>query len=326
MTTSVFFGMDSIPPNFGPSVVTIGNFDGVHCGHQTVIAKVVAHARTRGVSSALVTFDPHPAAILRPEKAPKLLTPLSEKLRLLSGLGLDAVVVLPFTPALQQTPARLFAEQLLHNRLHAVEVHEGENFRFGYQASADMEGLVALGRDLGFTVSTYQPVEIDCAPVSSSRIRAGIAAGDMTAARHLLGRTFALCSTPARGRGYGTRYAVPTVNLAAYNGLYPGNGVYVTTLTVGEGPTAETFDGVTNVGNRPTFGEDSFAVESYLLRFHPIALDETTPLRLTFLHKLRDEQKWPSPEALKTQIGRDVARAERYFSLQTLLAPHSTTA
>ncbi len=321
MTSAVFHGAEEIPGEFGSSIVTIGNFDGVHCGHRTVIEEVVARAKRLGVRSVLVTFDPHPAVVLRPEQAPKLLTPLPEKLRLLCELGLDAVVVLPFTRELQQTTPRAFAESMLRQHLRALEVHEGENFRFGYQASADIDGLAALGREFGFGVQTYQPVVLDRAPVSSSRVRAAVAAGQMTTARHLLGRNFSVCSTPAHGRGYGTRYAVPTINLATYSGLLPANGVYVTELLIGEGATAERFDGVTNVGHRPTFGEDSFAVESYLLRFHAMELSEETPLRLTFLHKLREERKWPSPEALKTQIGLDVARAERYFSLQKLLIP-----
>ena len=324
MTSSVFKGLEAIPTNFEPSVVTIGNFDGVHWGHRAVIEKVVARARSLGARSVLVTFDPHPAVVLRPDKAPKLLTLLPEKLRLLGALGLDAIVVLPFTLALQQTPARAFAETMLRDRLHAVEVHEGENFRFGYQASADIDGLTALGKDLGFAVRTYEPVVLDGAAVSSSRIRVAVAAGAMTTVRHLLRRPFSVCSTPARGRGYGTRYAVPTVNLAPYAGLLPGNGVYVTELQVGSDESAECFDGVTNVGNRPTFGEDSFAVESYLLHFHPIVLEESTPLRLTFLHKLREERRWPTPEALKAQIGRDVVKAERYFALKKQLSGPSS--
>ncbi len=312
MSSTVYRGMGAIPEGLGPSVVTIGNFDGVHCGHRAVIAAVVARAKELRSRAVLVTFDPHPAVVLRPEKAPKLITPLPEKLRLLCELGLDAVVVLPFDVELARTSAREFAAGLLHDRLHAVEVHEGENFRFGYQAAADIGGLVELGQQFGFAVETYEPVFVDGAPVSSSRIRAAIADGQITLARHLLGRTFSVCSTPARGRGYGTMYAVPTVNLASYEGLLPAHGVYVTEMVIG----TEQFEGVTNVGNRPTFGADSFAVESYLLRFHAIPLDETTPLRLTFLHRLRGERKWPSPEALKVQIGTDVGRAERYFSLR----------
>jgi riboflavin kinase / FMN adenylyltransferase len=134
-------------------------------------------------------------------------------------------------------------------------------------------------------------------------------------ARALLSRPFAIASTPASGRGYGTRYTVPTINLAPYPELLPANGVYITSLTVGTSPTAETFDAVTNIGNRPTFGADSFAVESHLLNFHPIALTEQTPLTLTFLKRLRPEMRWPNSEALREQIGRDVRRAQRFFSL-----------
>lgn len=316
----VFRSVDAVPVDFGPSVVTIGNFDGVHCGHRSVIAEVVTRAHALKAKAVLVTLDPHPAMVLRPDKAPKLITPTSLKLRLLRETGLDAILVIPFTAEVARTTARDFARTVLRDRLHAVEVHEGENFRFGYQAEADIDGLAALGREFGFGVKTYTPKQMGHEIVSSSRIRASLARGDVSVARHLLGRPFAVDSTPARGRGYGTQYAVPTINLAAYGGLLPENGVYVTELRIGEGEDAVRFDAVTNVGNRPTFGEDSFAVESYLLRFRPVALDEETPLQLTFLKRLRGERRWPSPAALKAQIGLDVARAERWFHLRQLLA------
>src|SRR6202030_1889319 len=144
--------------------------------------------------------------------------------------------------------------------------------------------------------------------------------------RTCLGHPFAIASTPASGRGYGTRYTVPTINLAPYAELLPANGVYITTLTIGTGASSETFDAVTNVGNRPTFGADSFTVESHLLNFHPIALDEHTPLTLTFLQRLRPEMRWPNPEALREQIGRDVAKAKRYFSLCRAVASQPRSA
>ncbi len=316
----VFRSLEAVPDHFGPSVVTVGNFDGVHCGHRRVIAEVVARAQALGAKAVLVTLDPHPASVLRPDKAPKLITPTPEKLRLLRETGLHAGLVIPFTAALARTSAREFAAGVLRDRLHAVEVHEGENFRFGYQAEADIAGLSELGRELGFRVEAFRPVEIAHGIVSSSRIRSAIAEGDLSTARHLLGRSFAVQSTPARGRGYGTQYAVPTVNLAPYPELLPGNGVYVTEMRIGGSDSAVTFEGVTNVGNRPTFGEDSFAVESYLFQFRPIALDESTPVELTFLKRLREERKWPSPEALKTQIGLDVKRAERWFALRRACA------
>ena len=298
------------------SVVTIGNFDGVHCGHRMVIASVLKRARELNTSAVAVTFDPHPAHVLHTASRLPLITPLAEKLRLLAETGLDQVLVLPFTDELRHWTARHFAERVLRDSLHAVEVHEGETFRFGYQAEADIAGLSDLGRELGFGVKAYVPCIARGAAISSSRIRGLITAGNLHDARALLGRSFAILSTPAAGRGYGTRYAVPTINLAPYRDLLPAHGVYVTTLRVGEG---DVFRGVTNVGNRPTFGADSFAVESHLLDFEPVDLSESTPLELTFLRRLRDERKFESTEALRDQIQLDVRQALRFFALSDAL-------
>ncbi len=316
----IYRQLADLPPNFGPSVATIGNFDGVHRGHQWVIAKVVARARQLNQTSVAITFDPHPARVLRPGASLSLITPLIRKLELLEATGIDAVLILPFTEELSRQNARAFATDVLQHALHVTELHEGENFRFGYQAEAGIESLEALGRELGFTVRVYAPRTLRGGPVSSSRIRQLITAGDVSHARALLGKPFAMDSTPASGRGYGTRYTVPTINLAPYSELLPANGVYITTLTIGSGPSAETFDAVTNVGNRPTFGADSFTVESHLLNFHPVELTEQTPLTLAFLHRLRAEMRWPTPEALREQIGRDIRKAQRYFTLCRLVA------
>jgi riboflavin kinase/FMN adenylyltransferase len=311
----IYRQLDELPTPTTPVVATIGNFDGVHLGHQGVIAEVIERAHFLGGTSLAITFDPHPARVLRPEQPHTLITPLAYKLELLAATGIDATLVLPFTAKLRHMQPREFAADVLLNAVHATEVHEGENFRFGYHAEAGIEGLEALGRELGFNVVVYAPRSVRGAPVSSSRIRTLIAGGDVSHARALLGRSFSVNSTPAPGRGYGSKYAVPTINLARYSELLPAHGVYVTTLTIGSGTAAEIFDGVTNVGNRPTFGADSFAVESHLLNFHPIELTEDTPLRLTFLRRLRAEQRFPSTEALRDQIGRDVTRTRRYFAL-----------
>jgi riboflavin kinase / FMN adenylyltransferase len=311
----IFRQLADVPSDFGPTIATIGNFDGVHCGHQWVIAEVVSQARALGIRSIAITFDPHPARVVRPESTQPLITPLPQKLHLLAETGLDAVLVIPFTTELSRMTARSFATEVLEQTLHVTQLHEGENFRFGYQAEAGVESLEALGHELGFSVRVYAPRHLRGETISSSRVRQMIAEGDMNHVRALLGRSFAICSTPASGRGYGTRYTVPTINLAPYTELLPANGVYITALTVGTGPSSETFDAVTNVGNRPTFGADSFTVESHLLNFHPIELNEDTPLTLTFLRRLRAEMRWPNPEALKEQIGRDAAKAKRYFNI-----------
>jgi riboflavin kinase/FMN adenylyltransferase len=296
----------------GPSVVTIGNFDGVHCGHRMVIASVLDRAAHLNARSVAVTFDPHPAHILRSDSRLPLITPIAQKLELLAATGLDLALVLPFTDELRHWTARHFAQTVLCEALHAAEVHEGETFRFGYQAESDIVGLAHLGDDLGFTVRTYQPRISRGAPISSSRIRSLIAAGDMHHARNLLGRPFSVHSTPATGRSYGTKYAVPTINLAPYPELLPAHGVYITTLQIGG---TALFRGVTNIGNRPTFGADSFAVETHLFHFHPVDLADTTPLEMTFLHRLRPERRFDSPELLRAQIGLDVKKAVRYFEL-----------
>ncbi|MGP8259665.1 MAG: bifunctional riboflavin kinase/FMN adenylyltransferase [Acidobacteriaceae bacterium] len=314
----IYRQLDELAVPAAPVVATIGNFDGVHLGHQGVIAEVIARAHFLGGQSLAITFDPHPTRVLRPEHAQPLITPLPRKLELLANTGIDATLVLPFTEALSRRSAREFATQVLVRAIHVTEVHEGANFRFGYHAEAGVTGptgLQALGRELGFTVTLYAPRSLRGGPVSSSRIRALIAAGEVSRARALLGVPFSVDSTPVSGRGFGARYAVPTINLAPYSDLLPAQGVYITTLTVGTGPGAETFQAVTNLGTRPTFGEASFAVESHLLDFHPIPLTGQTPLRLTFLRRLRAEERFANPEALREQIARDVTRTRRYFAL-----------
>ena len=307
----VYRSIQEIPAGFGPSVVMIGNFDGVHLGHQRILHAVGDEARELRMRSVAITFDPHPEQFLRPAQAPKLLTPMEERVRLMASTGIDAVLVLKFDAALAGLPAQEFAGRILVEALRARSLHEGGNFRFGHGAVAGVQELQEFGVEFGFAVHVHEPVRAKGLEVSSSAIRALVGAGDVRRARWMLGRPFGVRSTPARGRGIGTRLLVPTVNLAAYDGLLPGFGVYVTRLTVG----GRCFQAVTNVGNRPTFGAASFAVESHILDFEPIELDERTPVELEFLARLRGEVEWPSPEALKAQILKDVARARRYFRL-----------
>ena len=193
-------------------------------------------------------------------------------------------------------------------------IHEGSNFRFGHGARAGVNELRAFGEELGFNVQVHPAVRVHGMEVSSSAVRSLIAAGDMRRARWMLGRVFGVHSHPAKGRGVGTKLLVPTVNLAPYEGLLPGFGVYVTRLTIGD----RCFEAVTNVGNRPTFEGVGFGVETHILNFEPVDLTDETPLYLEFLLRLRGEMQWPSTEALKAQIFRDVARAKRYFQIAAL--------
>src|SRR5208337_854478 len=311
-----FHKLDDVPRDFGPALVSVGNFDGVHRAHRHVLDEIVRRAQVGNTHSAVVTFEPHPARILRPNHNLKLLTPLPEKLRLLEATGLDAVLLLPFSRDLSLMTPHQFAHEILKKRLHAREVHEGYNFHFGHKAAGNVEMLRDLGREMGFEVHDYPEMRLRGENVSSSHIRKLLAAGRVSRARHLLARPFSILSTAGRGRGYGSKYTVPTINLARYEELVPKDGVYITWTRVG----AERFDSVTNVGNRPTFGADSFAIETHLLNFHPIELTPESEVEICFLDRLRDEIKFPSVEALREQIARDVKKARRYFHLLRLCA------
>jgi riboflavin kinase / FMN adenylyltransferase len=307
----IFRSLAEIPVDFGPAVVSVGNFDGVHCGHQQVLKEVTQRARETGSRAMAVTFEPHPLRVLRPDVAPKLITPAPRKEALLSRAGLDALLVIPFSRDFSMTTAADFARQILAGKLRAREVHEGENFHFGHKAEGTTVQLADLGRECGFVVKSYPVMRLRGEPVSSSHIRKLLGEGKVSRARRLLGRAFSITAAPGRGRGYGHKYTVPTINLSRYDELVPGDGVYFTRTRVDQ----ENFNSVTNVGNRPTFGADSYAIETHLLDFHPLEVTAQTEVEISFLRWRRPEVKFPSVEALREQIGKDVTRAKRYFRL-----------
>jgi riboflavin kinase / FMN adenylyltransferase len=314
----VFHKLEDVPAGFGPTLVSIGNFDGVHRAHTHVLREIVTRARQQGAKAMAVTFEPHPVRILRPDSGFKLITPTPEKLRLLEASGLDAVLLLPFGRDLSLMTPRQFAERILKKQLHAREVHEGFNFHFGHKAVGNVDMLAELGREMGFKVIVYPEMKLRGETASSSRVRTLLSEGRISRARHLLGHPFSMLSTPGRGRGYGSKYTVPTINLSRYEEFVPRDGVYVTRTRVGK----ECFDSVTNVGGRPTFGAESFAVESHLLNFHPLELTPETEVEIHFLQRLRDEIKFPSVDALREQIARDVRKSKRYFHLLAGSLPH----
>lgn len=304
--------IEALPPEMRRTVAAIGNFDGVHRGHQAIIRRVLDRARQLDAQAIAITFDPHPLAVLHPDRAPKLITPMAMRLRLLEETGLDATVVLPFTREFSMQSARQFAERVLVRSLRVAEVHEGDTFRFGHDAAAGIKDLEALGKELGFGVASHGSLRVRGVAVSSSEVRRRVAAGQLSMARALLGRPFSILSTTARGRGVGTKLTAPTINLGSYSELLPPHGVYVTRVRIG--PGTPPLDAVTNVGTRPTFDGAGFAVESHLLDGPPpVELTESTPVEVCFLMRLRDERRFPSPEELRAQIMRDVARAKVYF-------------
>lgn len=311
---AVYRSLAEVPAGFGPSVAAIGNFDGVHVGHREILSAVIAEARALGAKAVAITFDPHPEQFLRPEKAPGLLTPIDDRVHLLAEAGVDAVLVLKFDAELARLHAREFVERVLVNALHVRGLHEGGNFRFGVRAEAGASELRAFGAEFGFVLHVHEAVHIHGLEVSSSAVREALATGDMQRARWMLGRPFAVHARQKRDRGVGSKLVVPTVNLAAYGGLLPVFGVYVTRIAI----DGRWFNAVTNVGNRPTFAGAGFSVETHILNFEPVELTEETQIELAFLQRLRAEQTFPSAEALKAQILQDVARAQRYFRLAGL--------
>src|SRR4030081_716564 len=239
--------LDDVPRDFGPAILSVGNFDGVHRAHRHVIDEIGRRAKAENAHSMVVSFEPHPARILHPDYNFKLLTPLPEKLLLLAATGVDAVLLLSFTRDLSLMTPHQFAHEILKKRLHAREVHEGYNFHFGHKAAGNIHTLRDLGREMGFEVHDYPEMRLRGEPVSSSHIRKLLVEGRVSRARHLLSRPFSILSTPSRGRGYGSKYTVPTVNLARYEELVPKDGVYITRARIGSGEEGEGFDSVTNV-------------------------------------------------------------------------------
>jgi riboflavin kinase/FMN adenylyltransferase len=310
----VYRSLAEVPENFGPTVAAIGNFDGLHCGHRAIVGGAVEEARRLGLTALAVTFNPHPEHLLHPAREPRIIAPIEDRIRLFATTGVDAVLVVPFDAKLAHMSPLAFARDILAARLRVRSLHEGHNFRFGHRAAAGVTELIEMGKQFGWTVTIHTFIRVHNMEVSSSAVRDLIAQGDVRRARWMLGRAFSICSTQVRGRGVGTRLLVPTINLAPYNGLLPAYGVYITRLHI----AGRTFQAVTNVGDRPTFEGVGFGVETHILNFEPIETGDSAPLELEFLHRLRGEIAFPSPQALKDQILRDVVRAKRYFRLLAL--------
>ena len=312
----IYRSFDEIDQDFGPSVLSVGNFDGVHLAHQEVLERVVTSARNLSVKSLAVTFEPHPLRVLRPDLGIKLLSPLTEKLRLLQQTGLDAVLVIPFDQEFSHLTPEQFAVDILSRKLRATELHVGENFRFGRGAAGNVPLLSVLASQARFALVIYPEMRFRGEIVSSSRIRKLVQSGNVSRARHLLGHPFYIAGQTEPGERLGRSQTVPTVNLGAYPELLPANGVYITTARI----AGASFHSVTNVGDRPTFENRGLGVETHLLEFPPGEITPGTPLELFFFRRLRAEIKFPSVDALRRQIAQDVAKAQRWVSLQARLA------
>ena len=309
---NVWNALDAFPTGREPIYATIGNFDGVHLGHQAILASVIGAAKTRSAPSLLISFDPHPLAVVAPSRGPKLLQTRRQKLETLEATGLDGMLVLPFDRELAALTGEEFFGTYLAERIRFASVHVGSNFRFGHARGGDVRLLETIGAEFGFSVVAVPPVDVDGETVSSSAIRTAMEEGDVARARTMLGRPFALTGEVVRGEGRGRTLDFPTANVAVDNETVPRHGVYVTETFA----FASRFPSITNVGFRPTFGGTTLSVESHLIDVDEDLYGERIEVR--FLARLRDEKTFAGPAELADQIARDQAAATSYFSGLTL--------
>ncbi|MCA9522105.1 MAG: bifunctional riboflavin kinase/FAD synthetase [Myxococcales bacterium] len=296
--------LTTTPPDARSSVVAIGNFDGVHLGHHQIFETVRSLAQTFRTRSVVVTFEPHPLKVLRPDKAPPLICTYEQKLELIAACGIDFAVILHFDLAFSQTPYREFVEHYLVDALAVKHVVMGYLARFGKDRQGDARALATIAPRYGFGVTEVGLFEADGRNVSSSAIRRALQDGDVRAARVMLGRCYSLGGTVVTGDGRGRQIGIPTANLRCDNELIPRLGVYAAWTTVGEIRTRA----VINVGRRPTFDGLTITVEAHLLDFHGDLYGQR--LEIAFVDRLRDEEKFDSVESLVSQIRRDIQRAQ----------------
>jgi riboflavin kinase/FMN adenylyltransferase len=307
---TIYRSLADVPADFGPSALTIGNFDGVHVGHRRILRKLRALALDRGWKASALTFDPHPTRVVAPERAPRLISTPTRRAELMGQEGIQQVLILPFTQELARLSPEEFVTNLVVQRLGACAVLVGDNFRFGYRQAGNIRVLAELGERLGFETVVVSAVTCRGRLVSSSAIRQLILAGRVSPAARLLERPYDLEGEVVSGRGVGSRQTVPTLNLATTSELIPARGVYVTRTHDLEG--TRVWNSITNVGYRPTFGEsEELSIETFLL--DPISGETPRRIRVEFLWRVREERKFETPEALKGQILRDVRVAQNYF-------------
>jgi riboflavin kinase/FMN adenylyltransferase len=290
-----------------PTAMTIGNFDGVHLGHQQILRRVVERAEKSNWMSAVLTFFPHPARVLRPQQAPPLLATLDQRLAAFGAAKIDAALVLNFDRALAQVTAEDFVQRYLVETMRAKAVLVGETFRFGHRQAGDVNLLRELGNRWGFEVDVVPPVTMEGVAVSSTAVREAVRDGRMEDARKLLGRPYALAGQIRPGTGQGRKLVVPTLNLASDQELLPKMGVYAAEVAL----DGKVYRAATNVGVRPTFDGARTTVESHLLDFNESRI--SGPVEVRFLTRLRDEKKFSGPQALREQVLKDIERAREYF-------------
>ena len=306
----VFRSLAEVPVDFGPSALTIGNFDGLHFGHRRILRRLREVASVHGWKPSVLTFDPHPTRVVAPERSPRLLTTPDERAALMEPEGVEQVLILAFTRELAQLSPEEFVRQVVVDRLAAQFVLVGDNFRFGHRQAGDVHVLRELGTRYGFQTEIVAAVSCRGRVVSSSSIRRLLLEGKVALAARFLERPYALQGEVVSGRGVGSKQTVPTLNLATRAEVIPSAGVYVTRTH--DLDTPRSWNSITNIGYRPTFGQsDQLSIETFLL--DPLTGDSPARIRVDFLWRVRDERKFESPEALKARILKDARAAQAYF-------------
>ena len=291
-----------------PTVVTLGVFDGLHLGHQLIMQTVLERARTVGAVPTVITFEPHPRAVLHPESAPPLLQTFDQKIEALGVLGIEQTIVIRFDRDFAQIRAEDFLSDVIADRLHAREVYLGRGFAFGHDRKGNIDLLRTVSKSLGFFADEVAEVRLRGRRVSSSRIRELLHQGQVNVARRMLGRPYGVEGRVVRGAERGVTLGFPTANLHPQNRVIPRGGVYVTATLI-DGQWCRS---VTNIGTRPTFGSDNeSSVETFVMNWSGDLYGDV--VRVRFLHRLRDEKRFNSIDELKSQINQDVAWAEKYF-------------
>jgi len=304
-------GQAGVPmPQARGSVIAIGNFDGIHLGHQRILEFCIGLAKESGAVATALTFEPPPLKVLRPEMAPLRISTNQQRLEWFGALGMEAAVVLPFTMELAKLAPDEFVEEILVRQLQVRAVVVGDNFRFGHKQAGDVKFLRELGMRDGFDVIVHQPVVMDGEIVSSTLIRKYVSEGEVTRAARMLGRAFALTGEVVAGTGTGRKFTFPTLNLRAEQELLPAKGVYITRTVLEGEPSSHR--SVTNVGMRPTFNGTGLTVETHLLDYSGNFSPKRIEVR--FWKKLREEKKFAGPEELRAQIAKDIARANLFFA------------
>ncbi len=300
--------LKNIQKKFDNSILTLGNFDGLHLGHQELVRMIIRRARETGALSMVVTFRPHPLKILAPDKCPPLISIYEEKIKLFERLGIDVLVKIPFTLEFSAMPPEDFVRDVLCGTLGAKEIFVGYNYRFGKGREGDIRTLRSLGETYGFTVREIEQIAFGGEVISSTKIRTLLREGDVEHAAKLLGRTYTITGIVVKGDGRGKGLGFPTANIAPKHSIIPADGVYAVRLVVRE----KVYDGIANIGLRPTFNKKVLAIEVHVFDFDEDIYGED--ISLYFIKKIREEKKFKGANALISQIKSDIETAKAILS------------